>query len=155
MMHFESVRYLDVYQELEKLARIHHGEVGAVGLSFNVDHGKLVREDRAGALVTVVAKEGVNKLIGYAIFVVQTSLQDRTALVASETAFFLHPDARRGRNALRFVQAAERIVSKHGIRKIVYHIDMRNDFSRLMHFLGYRDVERVVCKDMTGDEQCQ
>ena len=143
-MKFESVRYLSVMAEMEHLNRRHKEEIGDPSLELDVDHRWYVKADRDGNLVSVVARDDSGTLQGYAGFLIHPLLHYRGCIAATNTAVYLAPEVRG--HALRFFKAVERILAERKVHRIFYHIKLHHDFSRVMHFLGYTDIEKVVYK---------
>jgi GNAT superfamily N-acetyltransferase len=82
-----------------------------------------------------------SRLVGYLIFYVTTSMHSQLSLAVEDT-FFLHPDYRKGRNALRFLQYVERLCREWGISEMMCscEVDNASGIKGLLTLLDYREV---------------
>ena len=141
-------------EELERLAEREYEEVGQKDLDrLNIDWTRYCELDTAGKLATFIAKrDGV--IVGYAVFIVQTHIHYRDALVAANSAVYAAPEVRAGRVVLKLLRFAEMGLKAQGVKKIYYHVKRTKDFGRLLGHLGYEDVERmyakVLCRRVVG-----
>jgi GNAT superfamily N-acetyltransferase len=87
------------------------------------------------------------RLVGYSAFFVDYHLHYSGTLVAVNDVFYLHPDARRGTTALRFLRYAEQqLRDVWAVDKIAYHFKAVNNFGPILNRLGYANEEGVAAK---------
>lgn len=153
---FSRVPIAGIVDQLQALAAREYEEVGQKDLdSLNVDWARYRELDAAGKLATFIAKRGPGQsgvIVGYAVFIVQTHIHYKDALVAANSAVYMAPEARAGRLVLKLLRYAEIGLEAQGVRKIYYHVKRERDFGRLLDHLGYQDVERMYAK-VLGREQ--
>ena len=132
--------------DLQALAEREYDEVGQKDLDcLNIDWGRYLELDAAGKLATFIAKRD-GLIVGYAVFVVQTHIHYKDALVAANSAVYAVPEVRAGRVILKLLRFAEMGLKAQGVQKIYYHVKQTKDFGRLLGHLGYQDVERMYAK---------
>lgn len=143
---FARIPVRTAIKELQSLAEREYDEVGQKDLArLNIDWTRYCELDATGKLATFVAKrEGV--IVGYAVFIVQTHIHYRDALVAANSAVYAAPEVRAGRVVLKLLRYAELGLQAQGVQKIYYHVKRSKDFGRLLDHLGYDDVERLYAK---------
>ena len=96
-----------VVTQLQALAEREYAEVGQKDLdALNVDWARYRELDAAGKIATFIARRD-RVIVGYAVFVVQTHIHYRNALVAANSAVYVAPEARAGRVVLKLLRYAE------------------------------------------------
>lgn len=80
-------------------------------------------------------------LVGYLLFYVTNSMHSQKRMAVEDT-FFLHPDYRRGRNALRMLQYVEARCREFGAEELLCSCEADNTsgIQRLLQFLDYSPV---------------
>lgn len=87
------------------------------------------------------------KLIGYLGFVLSRSLDRRYMVQALECGFFLSPEYRRGRTALRLMAMAEHELKTLGCDVVFYHSPVANPrFGALLSHCGYQKVDEIYAR---------
>ncbi len=144
-MQFQRETLFDVIEEVQPLLELHYEE-----LALRKDVIKLAPRwdiytelERLGCFVVLTAREG-EELIGYNAFFLNRHMHYGDFTVAQNDVLFLHPAARRGTAALRFIDWAEPALRELGAQKITYHIKFSLDWRPILHRRGYRD-EEVMC----------
>ncbi len=81
------------------------------------------------------------ELVGYLILYLTNSMHSQLPM-AVEDVFYLHPDYRKGRNALRFIQFMERYCQSKGVHELLFSCEIENEsgIKGLLSFLDYREV---------------
>jgi GNAT superfamily N-acetyltransferase len=92
-----------------------------------------------------------NKLIGYAIFVVQPHLHYKTCKTAFEDMYFLKKEYRKGRLGIRLFQFAEDVLKKDGVNRVIMHTKIHLDNSRLFEYLGYKLTDKLYTKILSTE----
>lgn len=96
--------------------------------------------NEAGFLQFCAARDG-STLVGYLTFYTTHSMHSQRPLAVEDT-FFLHPDYRRGRVALRMLQFVEAQCRTWGAEELLCssEIDNASGIKRLLEFLDYEPV---------------
>ena len=80
------------------------------------------------------------KLVGYFGMYLTLSMHSQLPLAVEDT-FYLHPDARKGRNAIRFIRFIEDTLRRVGIVELMFSCEVENPVARkLLEYLDYRPV---------------
>lgn len=150
MITFQVEHWLQCKDEASKLWPEHYAEVGLgliCGFKLDPDFDKLTKYAALGMLHIVVARKD-GELVGYHASIVDTLLHYRTVLVANADLYWLRPDLRRGRTALRLFQEVERSLRARGVRLLCDGTKLSLDRGELFKFLGYTEIERRFIKPL-------
>lgn len=98
-----------------------------------------------GALHIMVGRDA-GRVVSYYAAVVDTLLHYRTVLAANVDLYYILPEYRRGRNALRMFQAAEALLKARGVKVIYDATKLTADHSKLFEYLGYTFSEKRYSK---------
>lgn len=139
-MVFACEPVMAIWDEVMALASLHW--VGTTGFRrhepFNPSLARYAAYEQQGCFFCFTARDqGV--LVGYFGIYVTPSMHSQL-LTATEDTFFLHPDARRGLNAVRFIKYVERQLAKMGVHEILFSCESENPAHRLLTFLKYEPV---------------
>lgn len=137
----------EIIDEILPLADIHSREIGyrltPEPLDINVDMYRAA--DKAGILrVFTIRDDG--KLIGYGIFLLGYSLDRRTLKQAHEGGFFLLPEYRLGRIALKFLEYCDNRLSEDGVNMVIYQSPVGAAFGEILSRRGYTKVDEVYAR---------
>ena len=104
---------------------------------FNPDWDRYVSCNEADFLRIFTARDE-GRLVGYFGWYVTQSMHSRE-WIATEDTFFLHPDYRGGRNALRFFRFALDHLKAMGVVEVLSSCEVDNDtgIHRLLTYLGF------------------
>lgn len=136
----------DIVHEVDELLQMHYEEV-----ALNRDRKKLSpkwEDYRAleviGNFVIYTARED-KKLIGYAAFFVHTHMHYSEFVTAVNDVIFLHPDHRKGSAGYKLIKFADDQLQKRSdVDHIFWHVKKSNDWTKILHRLGYTDEEIIV-----------
>jgi len=104
----------------------------------------------ADMLRCITARDG-DKLVGYAIFIVQPHLHYKTCKTAFEDIYFLRKEHRLGRTGIRLFQFAEEALRADGVNRIIMHTKVHLDNSRLFEYLGYKHTDKLYTKILSTE----
>jgi GNAT superfamily N-acetyltransferase len=80
------------------------------------------------------------KLVGYFGLYLTESMHSQLPLIVEDT-FFLHPDYRKGRNAIRFIRYCEERAREWGAQEILFSCEADNRTANsLLQYLDYQPV---------------
>lgn len=110
---------------------------------LNVDWDLLDLFDKAGRLITVIAREN-EKVVGYATFIIQHHFHAKESLCAHTDAIFLKKEHRKGRAGLILIKKAQEFLAELYPNIIVmWHVTALRDFGGLLLKLGYKKFETI------------
>ena len=98
-----------------------------------------------GALRIFTCRDG-KKLVGYAVFVVTTGLNDLTQLYAQNIVLFLDKEYRKGLMGLKLIKFAEKCLMEDGVHSMSISVRNTVPFDPLLKRNGYEPLERVWTK---------
>lgn len=152
MITFAVEKMADVLEEIQPLLEQHYQEV-ALNKNRAVlapDWGRYEAAEAARALAVYTARDG-GTLVGYSVWLINWHLHYKFMLVASNDVFYVRPDRRAPRVALRLIEFSEERLREAQVDRVVYHVKYgKVDFSPLLQRLGYRDEEKIVGKTLGG-----
>lgn len=126
----------------------HYGEVGKNKERFRLepDEAKAGRLAALGQMHWVcVRRDG--ELVGYHLSLVDTLFHYRSILAAVGDMYYLRPDCRVGRVALRLFQEVERSLRQRGVQMLFDFTKLGAlDHGPLLEHLGYAPLERKYMK---------
>lgn len=96
--------------------------------------------NQTGFLILLTARDHA-RLVGYLALYLTASMHSQLPMAVEDT-FFLHPDYRGGRNALRFIRYMERRCQARGIHELLFscEIDNQSGIHGLLKWLDYQPV---------------
>ena len=105
--------------------------------------------NESGFFRLVTAREGP-RLVGYFGVYVSPSMHSQL-LMATEDTFYLHPDYRAGRTALRFLKHIELLCQHWGVHEVLFSCEQDNTsgIKGLLSLLGYEPVIQQYRKLLT------
>ena len=135
----------------DALIRMHYDEIALHKevIPLDPDWNRYDLLDAVGDLVCITARDD-GKMIGYSVFILTNHLHYKSTRMASNDVLFLHPDYRKGRIGIRLIEHSERHLRTLDVKKIVWHIKRANDFTPILHRMGYLDEEVIVGKILEG-----
>lgn len=144
---FSKETVFGVADEVSPLLQMHYEEVALHKDVVDLDPDwarYAAMEERGDCHVYTARHEG--SLVGYAVFFLSNHIHYMGLRVASNDILFMHPAYRRGTNSIRFINWVEEQIKRLGVKKIVWHIKVKNDWSAILHRNGYETEEVIVGK---------
>jgi hypothetical protein len=89
------------------------------------------------------------EMVGYAGCYVTDSMHTG-ARICQEDTWFLLPEYRKGRNALRFYRYIEDIMRSEGVVESLCSVKLTNGAGRILEYMKYQHVSNVYSKDLTN-----
>lgn len=136
------------WPEIMGLASAHWMETEAYrhGQPFSPSFDRYTQYEDMGALIQCTARvEG--KMVGYATMYVCPSMHTQK-LIAVEDTYFLLPEHRKGRNAIRLYRFAEEECRKRGAVEMIMTAKTTNSVGRILEYLGFKEVARQYSKEL-------
>ncbi|SFF76710.1 hypothetical protein [Methylobacterium sp. yr596] len=126
-----------------------HYEEGAEdreAVPFDPDWERYGALNDLGRLIVITARTEADEMVGYLMAILDHHLHSRTTLFASVDLYWLAPEHRGGRTALRFLRFAEGAFREAGAVVVLQHAWHVGGQERLLVHLGYRPIETVMKK---------
>jgi hypothetical protein len=81
-------------------------------------------------------------MVGYHASIIEPLLHHSQILAGKSDLYWLHPDWRRGRNAVLLFQAVEQTSKARGVMALYDGTKISSDKGELFEFLGYTMIEK-------------
>lgn len=137
-----------VIEEIIPLAYSHAAElqysVTPEPLDINDDAYRVL--DKAGVLRVFTARDA--NLVGYGVFILGFSMDRRWLKQAHEGGFFLLPEYRLGRTALKFLEYCDNQLKEDGVNMVVYQCPTGSAFGKILTRRGCTHVDEVYARRM-------
>jgi len=147
---FQIESLTKVWDEIMLLASQHWGETEGFrrGEPFAPSYDRYIQCEQTGFFVMFTARDG-EKLAGYAGMYVTTSMHSQV-LIAVEDQWFLLPEYRKGRNAIRMVKFVEAELAGRGVKALTMSAKISNGAGRILEYMGYLPVSTQCFKVLKG-----
>jgi len=148
-MEYVQENFTAVYKEARPLLEEHWEAIGSgrSGTDMDPDWDKYFAMNDAGMIYLTTARED-GSLMGYALYLISTSLHQITHEFAELDVMWLTPSKRKGMTGIRMLKQAEEGLRKLGVHRIFGASQLHADIGRVYEHLGYRAVERIYAKDL-------
>lgn len=135
----------DCWDEVMELARLHWEETEQYQRHpLNPDKERYLHYNDTGYhRQYTVRDEG--RLVGHAGMYLSRSMHTQVVM-ATEDTWYLLPEYRKGRNAIRFYRFIEDDLREHGVQEIHMSAKLSNSSGRIMEYLGYEFVQKGYLK---------
>lgn len=154
-LQFQEEKVADCWNEIMPLANAHWSGTQSYRRHqpFSPSFARYEHCNNLGMFTLYTARDGT-ALVGYFGVYVTPSMHSQQ-LMATEDTFFLLPDYRGGRNALRFLHYIERQLRLRGVMEIMFSCEIDNEtgIKKLLEFLDYQPVIMQYSKQFTNSAQ--
>lgn len=135
----------DIWDEIMFLAGHHWQETEQYQTEpLNPDKELYCSYNDAGFHLQYTARHN-GKIAGHAGMYISKSMHTQI-MIATEDTWYLLPEYRKGRNALRFLQYVEDDLKKMGVKEITMHAKLANSSARIMEYMGYEFIGKIFNK---------
>jgi len=137
----------DIKADIEGLLSQHWEEIAMYKdkVKLATDWDTYLKMDEDDTFICLAARDE-GKLIGYYASFLMPNLHYMNDLFAVNDVLFLHPDYRKGKNAVGLIKYAESFFKDMGASVITIHMKVSNPFDRLLEWLGWDYSERLYSK---------
>jgi hypothetical protein len=148
---FAVERIEDIEEEIKPLHKSHWDEVeeSRRSLTLKPDYNLFARYERAGRFILFTVRVD-ERLVGHCSLYLTESAHTQT-LIATEDTIYLLPEARKGRNAMRFVSFVEQSLLQIGVKEIHISVKTTNKAARFFQILGYKQTDIALKKVMEAE----
>lgn len=143
MIQIQPERVSDCWDEIDTLARQHHAGTTSYRRHepYNPDKARYIYNNDIGFFHLLTARDE-GRLVGYFGLYLTPSMHSQL-LTATEDTFFIHPDYRQGRLALRMLRHVEQFCQARNVHELLFSCEMDNT-SGIKGLLGLLDYEPVI-----------
>jgi len=138
-MNFQRERAHDLWDEIQPLVARNWEETGCFkDVPLAPDRARYEAMDSVGKLFCYTARDE-GELIGYGIFYLDWSLHYSTTRQSGQDVFFIVPEHRNGRVALKFLEYIIAQLKEEGAQVDFQHVmNGHPELGRLLEHLGYQ-----------------
>jgi len=146
MITYEIGNAKESFKEIILLFQDHYEEISLLkDYELKPDYGVYFKIEDNKALELILCKDN-NSIIGYIVFVVTKHLHYIDCILATEDIYYLKPEYRKGRTAIKMFKFAEEYLKTKNVNMIRYGTKVHSDNSSLFEYLGYKFTEKVFTK---------
>lgn len=140
---YQRERAHELWADIPPLLREHYDEIASYpDIPLDPDVDLYCRLEDAGVLRCYAARESLEGLIGYAVFLVGPNPHYRTSLQARCDVVFLTPGQRRGRLGLGLLRHAHAALIAEGVQVITHHVKHAHPaLGAILARLGFEPLE--------------
>lgn len=141
---FQIEKFSETIEEAKPLLLLHWQEIARNKDLFPLDpdYATYAALERAGYLRIFTLRSRAAQLVGYASYMVHKNLHYKTMICAESDIFWLSPEVRRGRNALKFFSFIEHGLAAEGVH--LMHTTYKSAHpaaGRVLEHLGHIPIE--------------
>lgn len=115
---------------------------------FAPDIRRYLALEESGNLAVFTARED-SKLVGYAVFIVNSPMHYKKTIYATNDALYIAPSARKGSVGIKFMKWCEQqlvMVSQNRIQIVQWRTKADHNFGKVLEALGYAQDDIVYTK---------
>lgn len=147
MLTFAEERFADVVGEIQPLLARHWEEIALYkDIPLLPDYQRYRRADALGVMPILTVRDG-RRLVGYAIYVVDPNLHYSQTLTGVSDIFWLDPEMRKPRAAMRLFQEVESVLRSRSVDVMVTRTKIAHPAAgRILEALGHESTETTYQK---------
>lgn len=144
--HFQREQVAQTAQEVKPLLERHWAVIAAYkDIALNPDWEMYLGAEAKGLLrVYTIRHEG--QLVGYQVFFVRSNPHYKQSLQAVQDILWLDPEHRSPTLGVRFIDWCDEQLTREGCQLVYQHVKCKHDFSPILKYLGYEQIETVWCR---------
>jgi GNAT superfamily N-acetyltransferase len=146
MITYEIGNAKESFKEIILLFQDHYEEISLLkDYELKPDYGLYFKVEDRNFLELILCKDE-GKIVGYIVFFVSKHLHYIDCLLATEDIYYLKPEYRKGRTAIKMFKFAEQYLKSKNVNMIKYSTKVHSDNSSLFEYLGFSFTEKVFTK---------
>lgn len=151
---FQVERLVDILPEVRELWAQHWRETEGYRdeQGYDPDEVQYLRIEDMGMFLEFTARTPEGRLVGHLGYILHKSRHTRK-LNAVEDYFYLHPEARKGLNAVKFLRYAIEALTKRGCCQIGMSSKLTNDIEPLLKRVGFDYVAKFFTMNVAANLQ--
>ena len=138
MMTYQEEKISDILEEVRPLTVMNHQDTDLFGEPLDVDMPVLLQMEEMG-MVRVYTMRKSGELVGYYQVMIYMHLHHKTFLIANQDTIFIKK-GHRG-HASKFVQYCDGELKKLGVRVVLQHSPVTNDWRKVLERIGYSELQ--------------
>lgn len=135
-----------VWDEIHPLLEAHYVEIAHYpDIALAPDYAYYRNAQRLGKLRIFTSRVG-GRLVGYAIFFVNTHHHYKESLQAQQDILFVLPDYRGGLVGAKLIRYAEDLLREEDVQVVMHHCKKAHDLGPLFERLGYELMDMIYVR---------
>lgn len=141
---FKVSSFADTLESIKPTLAENHAETGVYDLPFNPDYDRYLALDRQGDLLFFTAHSKLGELAGFAIFFLDTEIQQKDVRSATQSVNYVGKKHRGMGYA--FMKFCDDILKKQGINSVWRQATSKHDVGSVYTRMGYVRIETSYLK---------
>lgn len=133
-----------VIENIKGLLSENHEETGVFDLPFNPDFDRYLMLDANGDSIFFTARTHAGNIVGFALFFLDTSIQQKDIVAATQSLNFIAKSHRGVGYA--FMRFCDDILKKQGVNSVWRQASTKFDISPIYERMGYTLVEKTYLR---------
>lgn len=144
MLSFYREDFCRIYPELLPLAEQHYKEIAwrQDKIPLSVDYQRYKTMVDIGRLVTFTGRD-VNRLVAYAVFLVDQHIHYDQTKFAMNDVIFVHPQYRNRGNGQGLIRFCKSELTSLGVQVMTFHVKPQLDFGPLLAAEGFDPGDKI------------
>lgn len=131
---------------VEALLAAHWHEIAHYpDIALDVDWQRYDAAESAGHLRVFTARQA-GKIVGYAVYFVNTNAHYKGSLQATQDVLFVHPDHRNTRVGYKLIAIADRHLAFEGVQVVYQHSKIAHPIGSILQRQGYELIDQIYGK---------
>ena len=146
MITYEVGNAKECFNEIQRLFQEHYEEISLLkDYELKPDYAMYFAIHEKDMLKVILCKDE-GKIIGYIVFFICKHLHYIDCVLATEDIYYLKPEYRKGRTAIKMFKFAEQYLKSLNVDMIKYGTKIHSDNTSLFEYMGYSFTEKVYTK---------
>lgn len=146
MITYEVGNAKECFNEIQRLFQDHYEEISLLkDYELKPDYARYFSIHEKDMLQVILCKDD-NKIVGYIVFFICKHLHYIDCVLATEDIYYLKPEYRKGRTAIKMFKFAEQYLKSLNVDMIKYGTKIHSDNTSLFEYMGYSFTEKVYTK---------
>ena len=146
MITYEVGNAKECFNEIQRLFQDHYEEISLLkDYELKPDYARYFSIHEKDMLQVILCKDD-DKIVGYIVFFICKHLHYIDCVLATEDIYYLKPEYRKGRTAIKMFKFAEQYLKSLNVDMIKYGTKIHSDNTSLFEYMGYSFTEKVYTK---------
>lgn len=146
MITYEIGNAKECFNEIQRLFQDHYEEISLLkNYELKPDYARYFSIHEKDMLQVILCKDD-DKIVGYIVFFICKHLHYIDCVLATEDIYYLKPEYRKGRTAIKMFKFAEQYLKSLNVDMIKYGTKIHSDNTSLFEYMGYSFTEKVYTK---------
>lgn len=136
--------FTNTLESIKPVLAANHAETGVYDMPFDPDYDRYLGLDKQGDLLFFTAHSKLGELAGFAIFFLDTEIQQRNIVSATQSVNYVGKKHRG--IGLAFMKFCDDYLRNHGINSVWRQASSKFDVGKVYERMGYTLIEKSYLK---------